>query len=263
MSENYFVPRGVPPRVLGFNMGAAIQAADVAAAMAEPYGFALSSGWAVEQAGRSITRAYGTLGRVAPYVAVLSNFESPGGQLAAELDLVRGTVEADLLSQSPGCPPHEAARAVTPEQVARSVGSVLGQRLFAPEHEPGALQAPLLRGLATVYAKQRLGAKATADDLVRRKMPSKMVLKAAAPELLMALGFNADHPMVQSADQGGFVRGAGRLFMPGKLRALTQVPLLTRHVQALLPRRGEDLRRSFSEIQRFIGLLTVPAGRTR
>lgn len=249
---------GYPSEVLGFSVAPAIQAADVASDMAYAFGrHTVPGGWKVRDAARGLAGAQAVLDRAAPYVDVMSSFEDPAAQLAADLEEVRSSVESDLLAQNAGLSWDEAARSVTPDQVAKSVGTLIGQRLFAPESDPEALSTPLLRGLAGVYARQKLGPQATAADVLRGRLPAGTILRTAAPEILLALGFAPDHPMVASADRGGFLRFAGGIVAGDKMRAITKTPQLLRHVQAILPPSGEQLRQSFATVQSFVGALST------
>lgn len=259
MSENLRAANGYPPEVLGFSLNPAIQAADTAHDIAHGFNRYVPGGWKVRDGVRGLVRAQVMLGQAAPYVEAMSSYQNPGEQLGADLEEVRSAVETDLLARNPGMGVEDAARSVTPGQVAQSVGFVLGNRLFAPETNPDALRTPLLRDLASVYARQKIGPTATPADILKHQLPSDMILKAAAPEILLALGFDPTHPMVASADRGGFVRGAGKLFAGGKLAAITKAPKLARHVQAMLPPNGEDLRRNFAMLHDFLGSLTTPA----
>jgi hypothetical protein len=224
--------------------------------MAYSFGRHVPDGWRVRHAAEGLVSAQLSLHRAAPYVEAIGAYDNPAAQLGADLEEVRSAVETDLLAQNAEVDAAEAARSVTPGQIAHSIGSVLGRRLFAPQTDPQALRTPLLRDLAAVYARQRLGPEATPADILKDRLPSAMILKAAAPEILQALGFAPDHPMVVSADRGGFVRGAGKMFAGGKLSAITRTPELLRHVQATLPPSGEQLRDNFAKVQAFLGTVT-------
>lgn len=249
---------GYPPEVLGFSVNPAIRAADVASDMAYAFGRQVPGGWKVQDAARGLISAQAALDRAAPYVEVMGSYDNPAAQLATDLEEVRSAVEADLLAQNPGMSWERASRSVTPDQVANSLGTLIGSRLFAPEDKPEALSTPLLRDLADVYAKQKFGAEATAADVLKGRLPSATVLKTAAPEILLALGFAPDHPMVASADRGGFLRFAGGIVAGDKMRAITRTPQLLRHVQAALPPSGEQLRHSFAYVRGFLGALSTP-----
>jgi hypothetical protein len=260
MSAEMMTRGGYPAEVLGVQIDPAIQAADVASGIAYSFGRYVPDGWKIRDGARGVYKAQGALNRAAPYVDVMASYDNPGMQLGADLEEVRAAVETDLLAQNTGMDAEQAARSVTPAQVAASVGSVLGDRLFAPLSDPDALRVPLLRDLGDAYARQASGRRdeTVAGLPLRRFLPSSMVLKAAAPELLQALGFAPNHPMVLSADQGGFMRGAGKFFAGRKLEAIKRFPILAAHVRAALPTKGEQLRQGFNKVREFVGALTVP-----
>jgi hypothetical protein len=257
MSENLAKRYGCLPQVMGFSVDPAIHAAESANSMADAFGRSSPDGWTVIRAVRGLAKAQRMAWRAAPYINALGNCDSPGEQLGVEFEILRSAVEADLLAQNASLNPEEAARSVTPGQVAQSIGSVIGERLFAPESDPAALPTPLLRELADIFVQQS-GSKATPADVIKQTMPSNVILKAAAPEILQALGFSPNHPMVASADRGGFIRGAGKIVAGHKLRAIKKVPKLVEQVCAILPQSGAELRAGFEFAQSVLGRLVTP-----
>jgi hypothetical protein len=260
MPENLNTGRG--PEILGIAVDPAMQVAEIANSIGAEFGFrSVPSGWRVARGFRTLYRADNMINRAAPYVEVLGSFEDPGEQLGADLAEIRDAVEASIVADNNHLDPEEARRSATPAQVSRAVGRLVSDQLFADPSSPSSLKTPLLRGLADVRARQVFGRNdATATDLMRYStLPSHMIRKAAAPELLQALGFDPEHPMVLSADRGGFVRGLGRLVAGSKLDAITRVPELARHVQAMLPKSGAELRQNFGRVQAFLGFVTGKA----